>query len=104
MQPNIHTLPTELTHCIFTLIEDRDLRGLVLLNRHFGSIASPIYVLRLGIAVFKPGHFIVIQGSSFHALGLWHWSRLFDKVEKCVLMCHIDEEDLRITTAQLGCL
>ena len=100
-QPNIHTLPTELTHRIFTFVEDHDLRALVLLNRHFGSIASPIYVLRLGIAISKPGHFIVIQGSSFRALGSWHWSRLF---EKCVLMCHIDEEDLGIATAQLGCL
>ena len=47
---------------------------------------------------------MTIEGNSFRALGSWHRSRLFNKVQKCVLMCHFDQDCLEIARAQLRCL
>lgn len=104
-QDAIFKLPVETIHNICTLVDDEDLRNLLLVKRAIASIASDLYPKRLGIRKDAGKSTITLDGVSYRALGAWKRSRLFANLKDGIqLYCTIDYNNRQLAEAQVHCL
>ncbi|KIM80262.1 hypothetical protein PILCRDRAFT_9796 [Piloderma croceum F 1598] len=104
-RPCILVLPTETIENICLLVDESDgLKSLTRVNRLFASIACPIYVTKLGIHVRDTSRLVHTHSESFRALAIWHRSRLFPYLEDKILVCDINDSDIKFTNQQTRAL
>ena len=101
----IFKLPVKIIHNICTLVDDEDLRNLLLVKCALTSIASDVYAKRLGIQKDAEKSTITVEGISYWALGAWKRSRSFTNMQDGVqLYCAIDRKNRQLAEAQVLCL